>query len=691
MDKISSSGSADFEDFEDEDDLWRAEEAAADEEHRLTEEALAEEAAAEELMFEDADEEPREELAEELLEEDEVEDWMGDANEEWVDGHHQLLEQLEQFVEEEHFEDPLESLGQQAYDMVESDDDISLGTDFDVNQTDPIPDFNDWGSDPGGVAKAASLCLTLKCKKSWEVPKMPLGQSELWQFGPNGPPMNVMDACSASNMLWIANQQDLFGFSLTGLEAQIQDQNLRNQVLIAHLPSLSGQVNRIRCGQLGRQPVVAAVDAAGGVLVAPSLVNAKLPPIKLLNPGVGEQGVSTWGIGLPPHDEGKETGPLLVSANDHCLKAWWLFDSPSPGQASRAAGHGAGYGGGDNREERRPRSSWYLQQVKGQGEKAPLLLHRFAENLPCIDIVGQLAIVASLGGEVSVLNVVPPSSMESPDLAAFQDHDVQVVEAPRLDEQLCCTTPPRWPCPWEDPRIVRCFAHAESRRVWNVCWIPLRSIRTVSTVPGASNPSEGVEEDTVEWTSNSGAALPAEIIRGVLSLLGPQELLQRVQILSSQHAQLAREQVHSSKRTELMALVFSENTVWLTDGCLNMRCKQTLPFNGAFAHIVPMPGLSSVIVSTKMDSTNYPLWAVSLVRRQRSLRFELRVTHLDTVETNLRDLPWPRNIIVGMAGSRDRLLILYSSCRLVCYQLSLEDRRRDEELQAEAGTKDLAS
>eukprot|EP00913_Durusdinium_trenchii_P007853 g7370.t1 len=563
MDKISSSGSADFEDFEDEDDLWRAEEAAADEEHRLTEEALAEEAAAEELMFEDADEEPREELAEELLEEelreraaraqlftterntwqmgeawhtwrliaavwrlapqDEVEDWMGDANEEWVDGHHQLLEQLEQFVEEEHFEDPLESLGQQAYDMVESDDDISLGTDFDVNQTDPIPDFNDWGSDPGGVAKAASLCLTLKCKKSWEVPKMPLGQSELWQFGPNGPPMNVMDACSASNMLWIANQQDLFGFSLTGLEAQIQDQNLRNQVLIAHLPSLSGQVNRIRCGQLGRQPVVAAVDAAGGVLVAPSLVNAKLPPIKLLNPGVGEQGVSTWGIGLPPHDEGRLAMPSETDA---------------------------------------------------ETEKAPLLLHRFAENLPCIDIVGQLAIVASLGGEVSVLNVVPPSSME---------------------------------------------------RVWNVCWIPLRSIRTVSTVPGASNPSEGVEEDTVEWTSNSGAALPAEIIRGVLSLLGPQDRC-------------------NSEATQ--------------DGCLNMRCKQTLPFNGAFAHIVPMPGLSSVIVSTKMDSTNYPLWAVSLVRRQRSLRFELRVTHLDTVETNLRDLPWPRNIIVGMAGSRDRLLIL---------------------------------
>jgi len=42
-------------------------------------------------------------------------------------------------------------------------------------------------------------------------------------------------------------------------------------------------VNRIRCGQLGQQSVVVAVDAAGGVLVAPSQVDSKLPPLKLLN------------------------------------------------------------------------------------------------------------------------------------------------------------------------------------------------------------------------------------------------------------------------------------------------------------------------------------------------------------------------------------------------------------------------
>ena len=65
--------------------------------------------------------------------------------------------------------------------------------------------------------------------------------------------------------------------------------------------ALSGQVNRIRCGQLGRQPVVVAVDAAGGVLVAPTDCR---PPLRLLNVGFGQQGVSTWGIGLPPHTEG---------------------------------------------------------------------------------------------------------------------------------------------------------------------------------------------------------------------------------------------------------------------------------------------------------------------------------------------------------------------------------------------------
>lgn len=91
----------------------------------------------------------------------------------------------------------------------------------------------------------AILSVLDALRKVWEVPKLPLGAQELWHFGPNGPPMNVMDACPVSKMLWVGNQplgvlleamrkalkgrsrQDLFGFSLTGLEAQVQTQSLR--------------------------------------------------------------------------------------------------------------------------------------------------------------------------------------------------------------------------------------------------------------------------------------------------------------------------------------------------------------------------------------------------------------------------------------------------------------------------------
>eukprot|EP00434_Breviolum_minutum_P026915 symbB.v1.2.023790.t1/scaffold2207.1/size85781/6 len=298
-------------------------EAAADEEHRLAEEALAEEAAAEELTLDAVDAD--------LVEEEEA--WMTEddmADEAWLLQSQELLEQLKMEMtsckrtfslgfypwREEHFEDALESLEQDPYgDMGESDDDISLA-DF-AHQPDPIPDFNDWGNDPFGADKAAALSFNLNWKKIWEVPKVPLGTAELWQFGPNGPPMNVMDTCPVSNMLWIANQQELFGFPLPTLE----DPNSCNDLMeFTRISASRGQINRLRCGQLGRQPVVVAVDAAGGVLVAPTH-KSKMSPMKLLNVASGrDQGVSTWGIGLSPTDEGSDAGPLLVSANDHCLK-----------------------------------------------------------------------------------------------------------------------------------------------------------------------------------------------------------------------------------------------------------------------------------------------------------------------------------------------------------------------------------
>ncbi|CAJ1398318.1 unnamed protein product [Effrenium voratum] len=469
------------------------------------------------------------------------------------------------------FEDALEDV---AYGENESDDDISLA-DF----VDPIQDFNDWGFDPDGAAKAAASALTVSCRRAWEVAKMPLGQRELWQFGPNGPPMNVMDVCQASNILWIANQQELFGFSLDCLEEPL-----------AHLV-LSSQANRVRCGHLGG-PVVVAVDSAGGVLVAASAPAAGAPPcLKLQNKALHSPlGSSTWGIGLPKGED----GPLLVSANDHCVKSWWLQVPQGPG-------------------------GWQVLQPRNAAKdaKAPSTLRHFADNLPCIDVAHRRAIVACLSGEVSVLDLAARPESEVPEPPVIEARPDLGPAGPRR--------PPQWPAhvAGVEPS-VRTFAPGAlepSRRIWNVSWIPLHGIQTVEP------PRAGGVLDPVEWTVRS-CALPAEIIRLVLPLLDPQELLQRIQCLSTKHADMAQEQVLCGKRTEQMAMILSENAVWLTDGCLNMRCKQSLPFNAAFAHVVHMPGLSAVVVSTKMDSAYRTLWAVTVLRRRRSLRFELRVTQL---------------------------------------------------------------
>ena len=55
-------------------------------------------------------------------------------------------------------------------------------------------------------------------------------------------------------------------------------------------------------------------------------------------------------------------------------------------------------------------------------------------------------------------------------------------------------------------------------------------------------------------------------------------------------------------------------SIWIQDGCLNMRCKLTLPFNGAFAHVVHMPGLSAATGQKNVEWTwaachlGYPLF-----------------------------------------------------------------------------------
>ena len=345
----------------------------------------------------------------------------------------------------EDFEQAMEQ--EAAFGDGDSDDDLSLFGDI-LGQD--IKDFNDWGWDPNGVAQMAASNLVLSCCPAWEVPRMPLGEAELWRFGPNGPPMNIMDVCPVSQVLWIANQRQLFGFSLAGLEAQVTQAHLEVEVgvtarpvLTSYAPELSAQANRIRCGQVGGQSVVVAVDSLGGVLVVPSTSNpTKQPVLKLRNE------ISTWGIGLSPHGEAATSdGPLLVSANDHCVKAWWLTPPqntdpcPSPSFPSRA---------------RKMERGWQTRQVREGSESSlmPSLLHGFADNLPTIDIARGRAIVGSLAGEVKVLNLAPPPLPNEP----RQPAPVIIEKPPDLEENGLPRRPPSFPPENEPASVVRSFA-----------------------------------------------------------------------------------------------------------------------------------------------------------------------------------------------------------------------------------------
>ena len=368
---------------------------------------------------------------------------------------------LQMLSDAEDFEQAMEQ--EAAFGEGESDDDMSLFGDLGLGRAEEIRDFNDWGWDPDDSAQRAASAWTISCRAAWEVPRMPLGQAELWHFGPNGPPMNIMDVCPVSQVLWIANQRQLFGFSLAGLEAQVAQVDLEwldprsegsaGAVLTSCAPELGAQANRIRCGQVGGQSVVVAVDALGGVLVVPSCPGAKHPVLKLQNPfGQSSTGVSTWGIGLSPHGEpAAADGPLLVSANDHCVKAWWI----TPPQNTLTAD--SGLSPSFPSRSRRVEKSWQTRQVKdssGSSDMAPSLLHCFADNLPSIDVGRGRAILGSLGGEVKVLNLAPPPWPPPKDAPAV----TTLEEPPDLEENGRPRRAPSFPPENEPPSIIRSFA-----------------------------------------------------------------------------------------------------------------------------------------------------------------------------------------------------------------------------------------
>eukprot|EP00928_Gymnodinium_smaydae_P089078 TRINITY_DN7307_c0_g3_i1.p1 TRINITY_DN7307_c0_g3~~TRINITY_DN7307_c0_g3_i1.p1 ORF type:complete len:687 (-),score=120.95 TRINITY_DN7307_c0_g3_i1:137-2131(-) len=568
--------------------------------------------------------------------------------------------------------------------------------------------FNDWGPDPDGAAEAAALAMKLTSQVLWEVRDLPLGPYVLYHFGPNGPPMNIMDVCPITQRLFIANQKLLVGLSIQGLRA-LADRSCpaaEARCWILQGVELDSQANRVRCGLISGRPVVVAADARGGVTVVPTDTACSQSVLTLRNSELGSnRRTSTWGVGLEPHWSGAdEEGTLLVSANDHRVKAWWLEppETDAPRKAEEDAAHARASQAPKRWHARTPVSS----EASASGaasttvavpalSSAPppaSIVYELVNNLPCVDLAYGLAIVASLDGSVCAFAPRPPTC--EPERRREGDE----VDAELADEgtgtgqgaaegsrgafHLGSEVAAAEGRPRQPPRFLPSFpaganfAFAPSlrhfRRTWNALWVPLRSIRTVATPP-MQIPSE---ESVMDWTvavpgSSDGVTLLGEMVKSfVLPFFEANDLMMNLQLLNSRHAVAARAEVMASHRKEAMALVFAEESAWLVDTTLGMRCQLMLPFSAAFAHVSYMQEASTAFVATKFANAE-TLWGVTVLRRCRSLRFRLQAQPLMT--GNGPDESVLRNdMCIGMAtGPDQQLFTLRGDGTLTCYSLAL--------------------
>jgi len=500
--------------------------------------------------------------------------------------------------------------------------------------------------------------LRLNHSLLWEVVDLPLGYENLAGFGPNGPPMNVLDFCPATEQVFVANQRSLYSFSVPQLQALSSEGGGGAAVgeEVERLTELPAQVNRIRCGRLVERPVVVAVGARGHVTVVAA--DADRSVAATLQNVAHDRGlpVSTWGLALAPHWCPDRSGELAVSANDHCIKSWTacpdelrggpssVSSSASPFSPPPWPRRGVGISG----------ERWSFLGAEGTANGRGRLLVTHEMNIPCIDLVDGRLLSASLDGSVHV---------------------------ERLDAGARGA-----PCSVSTP------VHAEG--MWAAAWLPLRSLRTDASLRGPTPEVGGKEggglRPQLQWVA-SGVLLPEEIIAtSVLPLLSTADLLQILQLLSRGHSLVACAEVVAAHRRELLALCFSSSEAWLLDENARWLCRQPLPFNGTYAHVAYSSELSTLAVATKMDTTSETaLWTVTPIRRRGSLRFSLQFNALPYAHPE--STSYPQGVILGMAAcSGGRLLTLTANRRLACHGLSLEKQPPPEGLAA-AGDDDAAA
>mmetsp|Transcript_25930 Transcript_25930/g.74911 ORF Transcript_25930/g.74911 Transcript_25930/m.74911 type:complete len:563 (-) Transcript_25930:73-1761(-) len=514
--------------------------------------------------------------------------------------------------------------------------------------------------------------------------RLPLGHAELGRGGPNGPAMNALDFCPGAGAVFVVNQCQVFSFRLRDIRRAAGEGAGRaaedgpEPVWEHASPRV---INRIRCGAVPaivpparsegaapdalasapceHLPVCAFVDGGGSVYALPTTaLKSSTRAMRWIN-GEGGQRTSTWGIALPRDITASRlppagSGALVVSANDHCIRAY------SP--ILRV---------GDTEHPSPP------VPVAAEGEAlARSVMCGHAGNLPSLDLspCGDTVASASLDGSVRLWDLQTGRLVGA---CHHAGHGWGVCYVPLWSahvQQLPRRGPAR---PAEQPALRFGGLLHRGARALHKLWARGRGSRAWCCQragpkrPALSLPFVGHKRLRLRATKS----LPSVVFEASLMPFLPAEvLLTRIAAASLPLCRAVEIELRRPSRREQLLLHVTDSAVFLRRvERLTEEAKLELPFCGAFAHVAYCPERSLAFISNGLPhSASARRRGVHIVRIERglnSMKFRLQPMGDLWLEVADRD-----QRIEGMALARDgddaRLCVLLTSRKLLCYRLS---------------------
>merc|ERR1712007_166998 len=140
----------------------------------------------------------------------------------------------------------------------------------------------------------------------------------------------------------------------------------------------------------------------------------------------------------------------------------------------------------------------------------------------------------------------------------------------------------------------------------------------------------GLFTSRLDWRHTCGIRICGALVTSsLLPFFTAEELFCVVQTISKAHAEAALREVRRSGRPERCILCVSTRMVLLLSAEFKVLCREALPFDATFAHVHFSPELSTAVVATKFERSHKHVWAITVLRRQRSQRFIIQISPLN--------------------------------------------------------------